>query len=129
MIRFRVAALLSSLLAFSALGYEILWARFYSFATGSLAEAFGAMLGSYLLGVAIGALLSRQIQIKTEMAKASVIISRAVLASAALSVIAAPVALWFCENTVSAASHPLKTLPVVVSAAAASDWGLCFSDP
>ena len=43
-----------------ALSWEIVWSRLFNFATGSKAEAFGAMLGSYLLGLAAGALLSRK---------------------------------------------------------------------
>ena len=43
-----------------ALAWEITWSRLFNVATGSHAVAFGAMLGSYLLGLAIGALLSRR---------------------------------------------------------------------
>jgi hypothetical protein len=43
-----------------ALSWEIVWSRLFNFSTESKAEGFGAMLGSYLLGLAAGALLSRK---------------------------------------------------------------------
>ena len=48
----------SALSGFLALAWEIVWSRLYDFASESRAEAFGAMLGSYLLGLAGGALWS-----------------------------------------------------------------------
>lgn len=47
---------------FLALAWEIVWSRLYNFASASRAEAFGGMLGSYLLGLAAGALMSRRWQ-------------------------------------------------------------------
>jgi spermidine synthase len=40
---------------FVALGYEIVWYRLFSFATGGVAKSFAFLLGSYLLGVGAGA--------------------------------------------------------------------------
>jgi len=39
-----------------ALSYEILWYRAFSFVSGSRADTFGLLLGSYLIGLALGAL-------------------------------------------------------------------------
>lgn len=61
-IRFAVALVLAALLGFIALSYEIVWMRAYSFVSGSRAQAFGSMLGFYLLGLAAGSLLSRRWQ-------------------------------------------------------------------
>jgi spermidine synthase len=61
-IRFPVALVLAALLGFIALSYEIVWARAYSFVSASRAQAFGSMLGFYLLGLAAGSLLSRRWQ-------------------------------------------------------------------
>lgn len=55
---FRRVLLLAALSGFIALSWEICWARLYNYVTGSRAPAFGAMLGSYLLGLAGGSLLS-----------------------------------------------------------------------
>jgi len=60
MLRFRTALMWSALSGFLALAWEIVWSRLYNFASESRAEAFGAMLGSYLLGLAIGSLCSRR---------------------------------------------------------------------
>ena len=49
---------LAFLSGYIALSYEILWFRAYSFASGSAAQAFGLLLGAYLVGIAIGSLVS-----------------------------------------------------------------------
>jgi len=55
------ALLLGFLSGFIALSYEILWYRSYSFMSGSAADTFGLMLGSYLSGLALGALATRRL--------------------------------------------------------------------
>lgn len=57
-IPFPTALLWSALSGFLALSWEIVWSRVFNFASSSLAPVFGYMLGSYLLGLAIGSLLS-----------------------------------------------------------------------
>lgn len=59
-LRFGTALAWAAISGALALAWEITWSRLFNVATGSLAVAFGAMLGSYLLGLAIGALLSRR---------------------------------------------------------------------
>ena len=44
-----------------ALSYEILWYRAFSFMSGSSADTFGLLLGSYLLGLALGAVGVRRL--------------------------------------------------------------------
>ena len=58
----RQAWLISAATGFLALSWEIVWMRLYNFTTASRAIAFGVMLGSYLLGLALGSLLSRRWQ-------------------------------------------------------------------
>lgn len=60
--RFLLALVLVTLTGYIALSYEILWVRLYSFVSGSRAWAFGALLGSYLLGLALGSLWSLRFQ-------------------------------------------------------------------
>jgi spermidine synthase len=60
--RFLAALLLVTLTGFISLSYEICWVRLYSFITASRAWAFGAMLGTYLIGLAIGSLWSLRFQ-------------------------------------------------------------------
>ncbi|HLY75732.1 MAG TPA: spermidine synthase, partial [Planctomycetota bacterium] len=50
------ALVLAFLSGFIALSYEILWYRAYAFMSGGAADTFGLMLGSYLAGIALGAL-------------------------------------------------------------------------
>lgn len=57
-IPFPTALLWSALSGFLALSWEIVWSRVFNFASSSLAPVFGFMLGSYLLGLAVGSLLS-----------------------------------------------------------------------
>jgi spermidine synthase len=52
------ALIVVTLTGFVSLSYEILWVRLYSFASQGVARAFGALLGSYLLGLALGSLWS-----------------------------------------------------------------------
>lgn len=57
-IPFRTALLWSAFSGFLALSWEIIWSRVFNFASASKAPVFGYMLGSYLLGLALGSLLS-----------------------------------------------------------------------
>ena len=61
-LRFFIALLLVALTGFISLSYEIAWIRVYNFVSASRAWVFGAMLGTYLLGLAFGALLSLRFQ-------------------------------------------------------------------
>ena len=54
------AMTLSMLSGFVALSYEILWVRAYSYVSWGVASAFGLLLGSYLAGLALGALVARR---------------------------------------------------------------------
>lgn len=64
-ILFRTALLWSALSGFIALSWEIIWSRVFNFASASRAPVFGYMLGSYLLGLAIGSLLSPRLLART----------------------------------------------------------------
>lgn len=55
-----LASLLSAATGFIALSYEILWFRTYGFASLGEAHCFGHLLGSYLLGLAIGAWITKK---------------------------------------------------------------------
>ncbi len=58
--RFIVASALVFVAGYISLSYEILWVRVYSFTSGGMAAAFALLLGAYLLGIALGSLLSRR---------------------------------------------------------------------
>lgn len=54
------ARILSFSVGFLSLSQEILWVRLVSFATGGLPQAFGFVLGSFLIGVALGAVAGKR---------------------------------------------------------------------
>lgn len=56
-----LAALVAFVAGFVALSFEILWFRVFGFVTGGTAPAFGVVLGSYLLGIALGSVATRQL--------------------------------------------------------------------
>jgi predicted membrane-bound spermidine synthase len=56
---FRSGLILSGAVGFIALGYELIWYRLYSFATGGTASCFALVLAWYLSGVAYGSLKVR----------------------------------------------------------------------
>jgi predicted membrane-bound spermidine synthase len=60
-LRFPAALMVAGLCGFVALGYEILWFRAYSFATADEAATFPVLLGCYLAGVGLGALVGRMV--------------------------------------------------------------------
>lgn len=108
------AFILTGLSGFIALGYEIVWARVYSFLTGSRGEAFGAMLGSYLLGLALGSVLSRRWQREpSESGDRLLTLARLLLGSNVVCFLVAPLVSWCVVKLPLAASHPLQTLILV----------------
>ena len=118
---FAQGLLVTALSGFIALGYEILWVRFYSFATGSRSQAFGAMLGTYLLGLALGSLLSRRWHHNAIDGKASwLVLSRLVALSNLASFLVIPIAAWLIAVSPPFQHLPLRTLPLVLGAAALS---------
>ena len=51
---FPLAVACAALCGFAALAYEIIWYRLLTFATGDTARVFACLLGSYLMGLALG---------------------------------------------------------------------------
>lgn len=78
----------SALSGFLALSWEIIWSRVFNFASASRAPVFGYMLGSYLLGLAIGSLVSPLLLKKTSDLKPR--LARWVLVSTSLAFMVAP---------------------------------------
>ncbi len=58
---FFLGVVTASLAGFIALGYELLWYRVISFATGGLAKSFAVLLGTYLAGIAAGSALAQKL--------------------------------------------------------------------
>jgi spermidine synthase len=55
---FPLAVFIAAFCGFIALSYEIIWYRLLAFATGGIARVFASLLGSYLLGLALGSRFS-----------------------------------------------------------------------
>ncbi len=100
-ISFRTALLWSALSGFLALSWEIIWSRVFNFASASKAPVFGYMLGSYLLGLAIGSLLSPRIlkqesELRGKLARWVMLSSVAAFLVAPFTAIAATQMHWEC---------------------------------
>ena len=100
-IPFRTALLWSVLSGFLALSWEIIWSRVFNFASASRASVFGYLLGSYLLGLALGSLwsprlLNRPGNLRTKLARWVMFSSVAGFLVAPLTAIAATQMFWEC---------------------------------
>ncbi|MDB6006267.1 MAG: Spermine synthase [Prosthecobacter sp.] len=100
-IAFRTALLWSALSGFLALSWEIIWSRVFNFASASKAPVFGYMLGSYLLGLALGSLLSPRLlkqdgALRTKLARWLMISSVAAFLVAPFTAIVATQMFWEC---------------------------------
>jgi spermidine synthase len=115
---FITALMVAACSGFVALGYEIIWARLYSFLSGSRGEAFSAMLSAYLLGLAGGAFLSRLWQRRRHTA-AGLLSARLLLAASALSFIVLPLVAFAVSRFPAFGTAPGRTLPLVFTAALA----------
>jgi spermidine synthase len=94
--RFKLALALACACGFISLAYEIMWARLFSFASGSLAPGFAAMLGGYLFGLAAGSLISRRWQNgnATQSSSSWRVLSGWIVISNVVSFLVPPAASW-----------------------------------
>ena len=125
--RFAAALALVALTGFISLSYEICWVRLYSFLTASRAWAFGAMLGTYLIGLALGSLWSLRFQDAKDGANPKHLSALAlfVLAANAIGFLVVPTVSWLATfipiDSMESHKGPLYalvTLPLVGVAAA-----------
>lgn len=111
--RFILALILVALTGYLSLSYEILWVRLYNFTSGSRAWAFGAMLGSYLIGLALGSLWSLRYHGESQDSGALRTLARFVLIANLLGFLVAPLVSWSVVWV-----HYAVSFPLVVAAAA-----------
>ncbi|MDA8968557.1 methyltransferase [Akkermansiaceae bacterium] len=113
--RFTIALLLVTLTGFISLSYEICWVRLYSFASASKAWAFGSLLGSYLIGLALGSWWSLKFQDHKDGSNPKHLKSLAgfVLLANIVGFLLLPLVSWLVVYV-----HFTLTLPLVVFAAA-----------
>jgi spermidine synthase len=125
--RFLAALLLVTLTGFISLSYEICWVRLYSFITASRAWAFGAMLGTYLIGLALGSLWSLRFQDADDGNNPRHLraLSIFVLAANTVGFLVVPIVSWLATliphqsvETGQGAVMALATLPLIAISAA-----------
>ena len=99
----------AALAGFISLSHEILWYRVYAFGTGGTLPVFGILLGIYLLGMAVGALLAQRLCGDASANTRDRIARWAGLLTAAAGAVAychIPLAAWFAEHRHVAAAMP-----------------------
>jgi len=88
---FPLALACAAFCGFAALAYEIIWYRFLTFAMGDTARVFASLLGSYLLGLALGSRLVERYSKRHQNQAANVnILGGLIFASAILSFAVSP---------------------------------------
>ncbi|MCL4729530.1 MAG: fused MFS/spermidine synthase [Planctomycetes bacterium] len=113
--RFRLAIFVVAAVGFVSLSYEILWYRLHSFTTGGRAMAFAAMLGSFLLGIALGSLAARRFcRGEGGTAERAALVHFVLLANAA-GFLVAPVSARLA-SALPAEAYPVLLLPVALAA-------------
>lgn len=110
--RFLLAAGLVGLTGFIALSYEIVWFRVYSVASGGRAMSFAMLLGSFLVGIALGSLAARRFCGGDPGSRGIRALAWFVLGANAFGFFVAPLTSWGATFT-----HPFAWLPLVVIAA------------
>ena len=120
-LRFIAASFLVALTGFIALSYEICWIRIYSFSSGSRAWVFGAVLGTYLIGLALGSLWSLRFQDAKDGSNPSHLraLSLFVLGANIFGFLLAPMVSWIVppvsEWVVSTNSWAIQQLPSLIT--------------
>lgn len=93
-LKFRTALLWSASSGALALTWELCWSRLMNYASAGQAEAFGLMLGFYLLGLAIGSWGSTRWFGALEAPEALSRVARLVVAANVIAFLIAPLAAW-----------------------------------
>jgi predicted membrane-bound spermidine synthase len=92
--RFRVAIAVAAASGFVALSYEILWYRLFAFVTQGAPIAFGALLGAYLVGIAVGSYGSRLYCEASGVTRAGRALGRFLFLANVVSFLVAPATGW-----------------------------------
>jgi spermidine synthase len=100
---------------FVALAYEIIWYRLLTFATGDTARGFGCLLGSYLLGLALGSRLIERFSERRRIRRSAVLILGGLIFSSAIVGFAVGPAIALSVRLLSPFSASKMTAPVYMS--------------
>jgi spermidine synthase len=93
-VKLRLALFVAAASGFVALSYEILWYRLCSYATQGGPVAFGALLGFYLIGLAVGSYASRAYCEERDVSAARRALGRFLLLATAVAFLVAPAMGW-----------------------------------
>jgi len=91
---FRLALLCAAFFGFAALSYEIIWYRLLAFALADTAPTFAILLGSYLMGLALGSRFAERYAERHPVQDAIRILPLTILASAVVSFWINPASAW-----------------------------------
>lgn len=91
---FTLALLCSCFCGFAALSYEIIWYRLLAFAASDTAPLFAALLGSYLVGLALGSRFAERYTETHSPSAAIPVLATAILLSAIVSFWINPAVAW-----------------------------------
>jgi spermidine synthase len=108
---FPLAFFCAAFCGFAALAYEIIWYRLLTFATGDTARLFASLLGSYLLGLALGSRSAERYSQRQQNQGAAVnLLGGVIFASAILGFAVSP-GVAFAMKFVSLANTSPATAP------------------
>jgi len=108
---FPLALACAAFCGFAALAYEIIWYRLLTFAAGDTARVFASLLGSYLLGLALGSRFVERYSERPQNQGAAVnMLGGLIFASAILGFAVSP-SVAFAMKFVSLASTNTATAP------------------
>jgi len=113
--------LLSAAVGYISLSQEILWMRLLSYATGGAPEVFGHVLGVFLLGIALGALLGRRV-CAMDALPLMAFVGGVLLAAAAVYYLSVPIIALFRERNYGG----IPQLPRGLTAAYLLVWLVAF---
>ena len=88
---FRFAVACSAFFGFTALSYELVWYRLLAFASADSAPVFASLLGSYLVGIALGSRFAERCAENRSRVAAVPLLGVTILASAVVSFWVGPI--------------------------------------
>jgi spermidine synthase len=132
LLAFPLALACAAFSGFAALAYEIIWYRLLAFAVGDTARIFASLLGSYLLGLALGSrFVERYSQQLPNQRDAVRMLGGLVFASAVLGFAVSPVVAYAMKFVLladtSTTTAPIYLIVLLLICLAALLFGATFS--
>jgi spermidine synthase len=96
---FRLALMCAAFFGFAALSYELVWYRLLAFALSDTASTFASLLGSYLIGLALGSRFAEGYSERHTVEETTRILPLTILAAAVVSFWVNPISAWALHLT------------------------------